>query len=103
MRFIYHPGALGEYADAALHYDERVPGLGADFTKEVDAAIARILQAPDRWRCLEDDIRRCLVHRFPYGVLYTIEEGYVLIVAVMHLSREPGYWRDRIPFRPPGA
>jgi hypothetical protein len=43
---------------------------------------------------------RCLVHVFPYAILYSIEAKYVLIVAVMHLSREPGYWRHRIGHRP---
>jgi toxin ParE1/3/4 len=96
MRFIYHPDALIEYADAALFYDERAAGLGSEFTERVDAAIEFILVAPDRWPCIEDDVRRYLVHKFPYAILYTIEEGYILIVAVMHLSREPGYWRHRI-------
>lgn len=96
MRFIYHPDALAEYADAALYYEERTPGLGADFTLEVEAAIQSILEAPDRWRCLEEDVRRFLVCRFPYGILYTLEEDHVLILALMHLSREPGYWRHRI-------
>jgi toxin ParE1/3/4 len=96
MRFIYHPNALTEYADAALYYDERLPGLGADFTIEIDKAIAQILDSPDRWHCVDEDIRRCLVRRFPYAILYTIEKDLILVVAVMHLSREPGYWRHRI-------
>ena len=96
MRFIYHPDALTEYADAALYYDQRAPGLGGQFVKEIDASINRILDAPDRWHCVEEDVRRYLVRRFPYGILYTIEESYVLVVALMHLSRAPGYWRYRI-------
>jgi len=96
MTYVYHPDALAEYADAALYYEERAAGLGADFTKEVEAALRTILDAPDRWPCLESEIRRYLVPRFPYGILYTIEEGCVFIAAVMHLSREPGYWRHRI-------
>ena len=103
MRFIYHPDALTEYADAALYYEERLPGLGSDFTAEVDRAVARVLEAPDRWRCLEADVRRYLLARFPYGILYTVEEDYILIVAIMHLSREPGYWRHRIPLRSDGT
>ena len=103
MRYIYHPDALTEYADVALYYEERLPGLGADFTGEVDLAIERILEAPDRWHCVEEDVRRYLLRRFPYGILYTIEEGCVLIVAVMHLSREPGYWRYRFTRRLDGG
>lgn len=95
MRYIYHPEALAEYADAALYYEERTLGLGADFTLEVETAIHKVLEAPDRWQCIEDDIRRFLVRRFPYGVLYTFEADHILILAIMHLSREPGYWRHR--------
>jgi toxin ParE1/3/4 len=96
MKYTYHPDALVEYADAALYYEERVPGLGAQFTAEVEAAIAAVLAAPDRWRPIEEDVRRYLVHRFPYGLLYTIEPDQVFVVALMHLSREPGYWRHRV-------
>ncbi len=96
MRYIYHPDALTEYADAALYYGERVPGLGADFTSEIDAAIECIQRMPECSLCIDGDVRRYLVRRFPYGILYTIEDGYFLIVAVMHLSRKPGYWRHRI-------
>jgi plasmid stabilization system protein ParE len=96
MKCIYHPEALAEYADAALYYEERTARLGVDFTVEVESAIQSILQAPDRWRCIEEDVRRYLVRRFPYGILYTIEQDYVLILALMHLSREPGYWRHRV-------
>jgi len=42
-----------------------------------------------------DDIRRALVHRFPYGVLYVLERDRLLIIAVMHLHRQPGYWQNR--------
>lgn len=48
MKYIYHPDALAEYADAALYYEERAVRLGADFTIEVEAAIQSILTAPDR-------------------------------------------------------
>jgi hypothetical protein len=48
------------------------------------------------WRVFEEDIRRYLVRVFPYAILYSVEDDYVLIIAVMHLSREPGYWKDRL-------
>jgi toxin ParE1/3/4 len=49
-----------------------------------------------RWRVIEEDVRRCLTRVFPYAVLYTIETDFILIVAVMHCSREPGYWKSRV-------
>lgn len=61
----------------------------------MEMAIAHVVAAPESWRIIEDDIRRCLTKVFPYAVLYSIEADYILIVAVMHCRREPGYWRNR--------
>jgi hypothetical protein len=44
---------------------------------------------------IDEDIRRCMTRKFPYGILYTIEPDYILILAVMHCSREVGYWKNR--------
>ena len=66
------------------------------FVGEIEDAILRILDAPDRWRTVEEDVRRCLTHVFPYAILYTIEPEFVLIVAVAHCAREPGYWKERL-------
>ncbi len=92
----FHPEARLEYRQAAVFYETRRSGLGVAFTFEVEAAIDRIIEAPERWRVIGQDVRRCLTHTFPYGILYTIEAESILIVAVMHLSRRPGYWRDRL-------
>ena len=62
----------------------------------VEDAISRVVEAPMRWRVIEEDVRRCLTRVFLYGVLYTIEADFILIVAVMHCSREPGYWKGRV-------
>jgi toxin ParE1/3/4 len=96
MRYEFHPEALEEYDEAALWYGEREPALALRFIEAVEDAIRRILEAPTRWRVIEEDVRRCLTRVFPYGLLYTIEPDFVLIVAVMHCSREPGYWKQRL-------
>lgn len=96
MTYRFHPEALGEYQEAARYYAKRDPALGLRFIEAVEDAINRILEAPERWRVLDDDVRRCLTHVFPYGVLYTIEPEFILIVAVMHGSRQPGYWKRRV-------
>ncbi len=44
---------------------------------------------------IDKDVRRCMTRKFPYGILYTIEEDYILILAVMHCNREPNYWKNR--------
>ena len=95
MRYEFHPEALAEYEAAALYYAERDPAVAWRFVAAVEDAIDRIVDAPMRWRPLDEDVRRCLTKVFPYGVLYTIEPEYVLILAVMHCSRRPGYWKHR--------
>ena len=96
MRYEFHPEALDEYEDAARYYASCQPGLELKFIACIETAFGEISDAPTRWRQFEDDVRRCLVHVFPYAVLYSIEPDYVLIIAVMHCRREPGYWRHRI-------
>jgi hypothetical protein len=95
MDHVFHPEARSEYLEAAEFYEQRRAGLGANFSIEVEAAIDRILEAPTRWPVFEDDVRRCLTHIFPFGILYTIEKDSILILAVMHCSRKPGYWKER--------
>ncbi len=95
MNFFFHPEAQTEFNETVAYYEECEPGLGEDFVSEVYAAIQNILAFPEAWPVLEDDIRRCLTARFPFGVLYSIEEGGIFILAVMHLHRCPGYWKQR--------
>lgn len=96
MRYEFHPEARVEYLEAVARYEERSAGLGARFTIEIETALRSIVEGPQRWRVLEEDVRRCRAHIFPYGVLYTVEENYILIVAVMHRRQRPGYWRSRV-------
>jgi len=95
MTHEFHPEAYAEYVEAARYYAQRDPELADRFIAAVEEAIDRICESPQRWRILEEDVRRCLTHVFPYGVLYTIEAEFLLVVAVMHCGREPGYWKAR--------
>jgi plasmid stabilization system protein ParE len=95
MSYRFLSPALGELSEAAAFYDERVPGLGADFIAEVDAAVARIQQFPEAWSQLSEGFRRCSLRRFPYTLIYTLlDDGEILIVSVFHQSREPRSWRE---------
>lgn len=95
MNYEFHPDALAEYEAAIAYYAERDPDVARRFVAVVEDAIGRIIRAPTRWRLLNEDVRRCLTRVFPYGVLYSIESDSVLILAIMHCSREPGYWQIR--------
>ena len=96
MKYKFHPDALEEYREAAIWYANRERELANQFVANIEDAIHKVVETPTRWRVIEEDIRRCLTRLFPYAILYTIEDNYILIVAVMHCSREPGYWRERI-------
>ena len=96
MRFEFHPEALAEYREAAQFYAGAQAGLEERFILCVEEAVRKIVEAPNRWRIYHGDVRRCLTRVFPYGILYSLEPGYVLIVAVMHCSRKPSYWKDRL-------
>jgi len=95
MRFSFHPEALTEYRDAVHFYEEHRRGLGKAFVVEVEATIQRILESPERWRRISQNVRSCRTRTFPYAILYSIDEGAMLVMAVMHLRRKPGYWEDR--------
>lgn len=95
MRYEFHPEALNEFEAAARYYSRCQPGLDLHFIASVREAVDRILEEPARWRAFYDDVRRRFTHVFPYAILYTVERDYVLIVAVAHCSRKPGYWKDR--------
>ena len=95
MNYVFHPEALEEFEEAAQFYAGCQPGLELRFIACVEAALRQISREPTKWRIFEQDIRRCLVHVFPYAVLFTVESDYLLIIAVMHTSRAPDYWLHR--------
>jgi toxin ParE1/3/4 len=95
MRYVFHPEALIEYAEAVQYYAEKQTGTAQAFINAVEDAILRIKEFPARYVVIDEDVRRCATSKFPYAVLYTIEQDYILILAVMHCSRDPEYWKER--------
>ena len=95
MSFSFHPDAEEEFNKAIDYYENIEPGLGYEFALEVHSTIQRSIEYPKAWAVLDGEIRRSLVKRFPYGILYTEEYDGVFVVAVMNLHREPSYWKQR--------
>lgn len=93
MRFLLP--ARQEFLDAMLAYDSVKSGLGGEFRAAVREAVARIQAYPQAWHRLDDSIRRCLVRRFPYAIIYAHDVDDLLVIAVAHMRREPSYWRTR--------
>ncbi len=95
MKYHFHPEAYSELNDAVVFYDRCQEGLGLEFTMEVFNAIQNILQYPLAWTSLSQNTRRCILKRFPYGIIYQIKEDMIFIIAIMQLSRKPLYWNKR--------
>jgi len=95
MNFSFHPEAEIEFNKSIDYYEEIESGLGYDFALEVYSTIKRSVEFPDAWTVFEGEIRRSLVKRFPYGILYSKEQKGIFIVAVMNLYRQPEYWKHR--------
>jgi len=96
MRVIFSTLAKQELEDAARYYELEQEGLGRRFRAEVKRAARRIARYPRAWSIERGDIRKCSLYKFPYKLLYSIEQDHIFIVAVAHQHRRPDYWVDRI-------
>lgn len=94
-RVRFHPDAEAEFIAAGEFYEAQADGLGWEFVAEVRSAARRIAAHPELGPRFSKHLRRVLVRRFPYGLLYHVEPNAIFIVAVMHLRRQPGYWKGR--------
>ena len=94
-RVVVLDAADEELVEAAKFYEDKSPGLGFDFLTELGHAITRLTQHPYAGTALSGGVRRRLLRRFPYGLLYRLDDEEIVIVAVMHLRRRPGYWLQR--------
>ncbi len=93
---VFHPLADRELMEAARFYESRAVGLGGDFVREVERALGQIIANPDAGSVLAGTVRRRLVRRFPFAILYQTGSENVSVIALMHLHRRPGYWTRRM-------
>lgn len=96
MNYLFHPEAELEFLRAIDYYEDKEKDLGYDFALEIYSSIERIITYPSAWPIVAKNIRRTLARRFPYAILYSQIEEEIYILAVMHLNREPDYWKGRI-------
>ena len=94
-RLEIHPAAEAEARAARAWYADRSPAAGRSFLAELEQAVTSVLESPERWP--EDDLglRRFLLRRYPFAVIYRVRGEVVQVVAVAHGRRRAGYWRSR--------
>ena len=85
-----------ELVDAVDHYNEQCSGLGFEFAAEVKNTLSRIVSFPKAWPLFSERTRRCMTSRFPFGILYQIRADHILVIAIMHLKRDPKKWQERL-------
>ena len=85
-----------ELSEAALWYESKQPGLGVRFRDEIAHIVSRIAEDPTLWREREGGYRRVTCPVFPYFVAYIIRKQRIIIAAVGHGHRKPGYWKSRV-------
>ena len=95
MDVVFSSLAVQELDDATNYYELQLQGLGEQFRDEVELAARQISQHPEAWTIERNEIRRYLVHRFPYKVIYSIETDHIFVIAIAHQHREPFYWVER--------
>ncbi len=94
MRF--HPDIASEVKASFIWYQEQANGLGDDFLDELESAYQEINELPSTWPLFQNGLRRFLLSRFPFSVIYREHNDLIYVVAVMHNSRKTGYWLHRM-------
>nr|VFJ46118.1 MAG: ParE toxin of type II toxin-antitoxin system, parDE [Candidatus Kentron sp. DK] len=92
----FDPDARAEFLAAIGYYEGCQPELGRRFRLAVEAELIRIREMPFGFRVLHAPFRRCLVRKFPYAIIFSIEPESIRIIAVAHTKRKPGYWHGRL-------
>ena len=88
--------AQRELDEAVAWYNEQAAGSGQKFLDELDRVVRRAVTFPMSCPEIEPGVRRCLLARFPYGLIYGVDRKTIVVIAVSHLHREPRYWVGRI-------
>jgi plasmid stabilization system protein ParE len=93
----FRPEALLEVEEAIDWYESRGKGLGTEFLRAFEAALARIHRNSELYPIVRGLARRAPIRRFPYNVVYSLDGEQLLIIACFHTSRDPKRWQERLP------
>jgi len=96
MKYVFHPQARIELNNIIDYYEALQARLGLEFLEEVYSTVCRIIEFPKAWSSFSKSTRKCLLNRFPFAIIYRIRKDEILIVAIAHFARKPGYWKNRV-------
>src|SRR5262249_27029275 len=95
-RIIVRPLAEADIASAAQWYDSERSGLATRFLADVGRTFTRICEAPRQFPAIADNVRRAFLRTFPYAAYFRASDELVIVLAVLHLRRDPRVWRGRV-------
>jgi plasmid stabilization system protein ParE len=95
MRVNYGRAAREEGLEAAAWYGAQQENLQIRFLEKWKDAETRMVANPGIHRCFEGDLRKCRLDVFPYALVFRVRDNELQVLAVMHMSRRPGYWKNR--------
>ncbi len=94
-RVIIRPEAESDIADAYQWYESQRKGLGENFLLCIEEALSRISRNPAIYSVIYEEVRRVLIHRFPFGLFFIVGETSISVLAVLHARRNPKEWKGR--------
>lgn len=95
MRLVFRPEARRELLEAQAWYEARAAGLGFEFARAVDAAVAQALRMPMAHPSIDEAFRHVLLRRFPYSIIYHASGSEIVVVSCFHHRRRPDSWRRK--------
>ena len=90
------PEAESDLEEAAIWYEKQRRGLGGEFIDEVRRTVRLLTENPYLYHVVHQNIRSALIRRFPFATYYLIEQKTIIVISVMHGSRDPKRWRQRV-------
>ena len=96
LQIVFRAEAQTEFDEAFDWYEQQQAGLGVDFLACVAEVLERIESLPEAYEVVFEGVRRAVVSKFPYLILYKVESNWVVVLAVFHSKRDPQVWQDRI-------
>jgi toxin ParE1/3/4 len=95
-RVVFHPEAVREIEKARAWYEKQRPSAAVGFLNALDDAIKQMQTTPERWARYLAQTRRVLFHRYPYSLIYRVQEDLIQVLAVSHHRQREGYWVGRV-------
>lgn len=92
----FHPEVTNDIKGSYLWYEDKLQGLGDRFLTELEDGYTSIQNFPDTWANFQYEFKRYILNKFPFSILYKVTKEKIVVVAIMHNSRKPNYWIDRL-------